>query len=408
MLTDSFVKKVKTDLVLGEKYSDGGGLYLHVKPTGKYWRMNYRFDGKQKTLSFGVYPDATLAVARARRDDARRLLDGEIDPSEVKQQKKIKKIEDATSTFMAVAVQWHLLKCKQTEEGTSAKRITQLENHVFPRFGDQHIASIKPPQILLMLQEIAGAGSSYTATRIREICAQVFRYGIQNGRCEYNPADQMKGAVIKDRVKHRPAITNKKEFGQFVRDLKNTDCADLLTRLAGRMGLYTWTRPGELRFARWPEFDLQEAVWRIPAERMKTGKHLQDHIVPLSSGAIAVLHEIKELVGESGYLFPARTSGKTGVISENTVNNVFRRMGYADKQSHHGLRASARSLLAERGWARDALQRQLDHREADMAVAAYARSEHLDERKRFMQDWSNLVAELEHGAEIIPLPTRAA
>jgi len=204
----------------------------------------------------------------------------------------------------------------------------------------------------------------------------------------------MRGAIEKPSVKHRPALTTRREFGQFVRDLRDTTRADPLTRLCARFGLLTWTRPKELRQAKWDQFDLEAREWRIPAIEMKTDKHLQAHTVALSKQALAILPLLRALSGHTDRLFPSGGNAG-GVISENTINNLFRRMGYADRQSHHGLRASARSLLSERGWSTEALERQLDHKEANKAVAAYARSQHLEERRRFMEDWGALIEALE-------------
>jgi integrase len=405
-LTDTFVKNIKhTGSPAGDKHSDGGSMYLLVNAGGKYWRMNYRVDGKQKTLALGVYPAVSLAKARARRDKARELLADGVDPGAAKKEAQAEKIALTVNTFKAVALEWHELKCKNTAVNTSVKRLTQLENHIFPAIGGKPVSEVKPPEVLAMLRKVSETGTAYTAGRLREICGQVFRYAIQTGKATYDPASAMRGALEKHPVKHRPALTTRREFGEFLRDLRNTTRADPLTRLCARFGLLTWTRPGELRQARWEQIDVEAAEWRIPAIAMKTGKHLQAHTVALSAQALAVLPELRKHSGHTVYLFPG--TDKNDVISENTINNLFRRIGYTDKQSHHGLRASARSLLSERGWSIEALERQLDHKEANAAVAAYARSQHLDERKRFMTDWGALVATLESGDNVIPLRAAA-
>jgi len=402
-LADTFVRQVKpTGKAIGDKYPDGGGMYLLVKTGGKYWRMDYRYAGKRKTLALGVYPEVPLAKARKRREAARELLADGKDPSEAKRAEKHAKAESAVNTFKAVALEWHAMKAKGCAANTSEKRLTQLKNHIFPAIGSRPIADVKPPEILALVQGVAAKGTAYTASRLREICGQVFRYAIQTGRATYDPAASMRGAIEKPGVKHRPALTTRREFGQFVRDLRDTTRADPLTKLCARFGLLTWTRPKELRQARWEQLDLEAAEWRIPAIEMKTGKHLQAHTVPLSPQALALLPGLRELSGHTDRMFPSGGNAG-GVISENTINNLFRRIGYADKQSHHGLRASARSLLSERGWTTEALERQLDHKEANQAVAAYARGQHLDERRKFMADWGALVAALESGDNIIPL-----
>jgi len=402
-LTDTFCRQVKPKgKAAGDKYADGSGMYLLVKASGKYWRMDYRYAGKRKTLALGTYPDVALLKARQRRDKAREQLADGIDPSIAKKEAKAEKLLSSLNTFKATAMEWHLMKAKGCSENTSNKRLMHFENHIFPAIGSRPISEIKPPEILKLLKTVEAAGTAYTAGRLREICGQVFRYAIQTGKAETDPAAAMRGAIEKHQVKHRPALTTRREFGEFVRDLKSTTRADPLTKLCARFGLLTWTRPKELRQAKWEQFDLAAAEWRIPAIEMKTGKHLQAHTVPLSLQALAILPELNLLSGHTDRLFPSG-GNSGGVISENTINNLFRRIGYKNKQSHHGLRASARSLLSERGWQAEALERQLDHKEANQAVAAYARSQHLEERRRFMSDWGTLVEALETGNNVIPL-----
>ena len=402
-LTDTFVKLVKTtDSPAGDKYADGGGMYLLVKSSGKYWRMDYRFAEKRKTLAIGVYPAVSLAKARKRRESARELLADGVDPSDAKREQKEAVLAESVNTFKAVALEWHRMKSKGCAQNTAKKLLTQLEKHIFPEIGARPIAEIKPPDILKMLRKVEAAGTAYTAGRLREISGQVFRYGIQTGRCEIDPAAAMRGAIASVQVKHRPALTTRREFGEFVRDLRDTTRADPLTKLCAQFGLLTWTRPKELRQAKWKQIDIEAAEWRIPAAEMKTGKHLQAHTVPLSKQAISILASLRDLSGHTEFLFPSNGAADR-VISENTINNLFRRIGYKDKQSHHGLRASARSLLSEREWQAEALERQLDHREANKVVAAYARSQHLDERRKFMADWGALVEGMGAGGNVVPL-----
>ena len=396
-LTDTFIKTVKpTGTANGAKHSDGGGMYLHVTSSGKYWRMAYRFMGKQKLLSFGIYPAVTLLRARQEREKARALLLEGTDPGVAKKVDKVMATAAHGNNFKAIAMEWHMMKSKSTSASTTAKRLAHLETHIFPKIGELPIALVKPSEILWTLNCVVAGGTVYTATRIREICGQVFRYAIQTSRAVYDPTASMRGAIEKAVPKHRPALTTPAEFGKFLRDLKDTDRAEPLTKLCARFGLLTWTRPKELRQARWVQIDADRKEWRIPAIEMKTGKQLQAHIVPLSQATQDLIPLIWEQSGHTDRLFPS-SANASGIISENTINNLFRRMGYKDKQSHHGLRASARSLLSERGWSAAALERQLDHKEANKAVAAYARSQYLEERRKFMDDWATLVVELEAG-----------
>lgn len=404
-LMDTFVRTVKhKGSAVGEKYSDGRGMYLHVTATGKYWRLAYRFGGKQKLLALGVYPDVSLAKARKRREKARELLADGIDPSQAKRDEERERIAKTVNTFSAVAMEWHAMKAKGGEAlTTTGKRLAHLETHVLPAIGSRPIADIKPSEVLAMLRKVADTGAAYTATRLREICGQIFRYAIATDRAERNPAGDLRGALATPRVNHRPALTTRREFGELLRNLLTYENCKPVTRLAARLAVLTWTRPVELRTARWEHFDLENKEWRIPAKNMKEGKHLQAHTVPLSAQALAVLAELRALNGERvPWLFPG-SHGADSVMSENTVNLLFKRMGYAGKQSHHGLRASARSLLSERGWSAAALETQLDHAERSKVVAAYARSEHLVERRRIMEDWGGLVAAMESGDNVVPL-----
>jgi integrase len=298
-LTDTFTKQVKhTGKPAVEKHADGDGMYLLVKAAGKYWRMDYSFGDKRKTLALGIYPEVSLSKARQRRVAARELLAGGTDPSEARRAEKLVSAVAAANTFKAVALEWHSKKEKSSAANTSAKRLTQLENHIFPAIGSRPIDAIKPPEILAMLRKVEAAGTAYTAGRLREICGQVCRYAIQTGKAEYDPAAAMRGAIEKHSVNHRPALTTRREFGEFVRDLRDTTRADPLTKLCARFGLLTWTRPKELRQARWEHIDMEACEWRIPAIEMKTGKHLQAHTVALSPEAMAVLPALRELSGQ--------------------------------------------------------------------------------------------------------------
>lgn len=408
-LTDTFVKQVKpAGKPNGEKYADGGGMYLHVTSTGRYWRMAYRFAGKQKTLALGVYPATSLARARRLRDDAREVLAAGGDPAQAKRENKQANVQAAANTFKAVALEWHAMKSKGGHTAiTTKKRLTHLETHIFPAIGQRPVAQIKPQEVLSMLQKVARAGTAYTAGRLREICGQVFRFAIATGRAEVNPASELRGAIETPAVKHRAALTTRREFGEFVRDLNAYPNAYPVTKLAARFAMLTWTRPKEMRLARWEHFDVEAKEWRVPAIDMKMGKNLQAHTVPLSAEAIEVLGQLRAITGDVPVLFPGN-HGADSVISENTINGLFKKMGYQNRQTHHGLRASARSLLSERGWNAAALERQLDHAERNKVVAAYARSEHLAERRKFMDDWGLLVATLEAGDNVVSLRAKSA
>lgn len=408
MLTDTGIKKAKlSDKPF--KMADGKGLYLLVNAAGKYWRMDYRFSGKRKTMALGVYPDVTLARAREKLDDARKLLADGIDPSaDRKHQRQAKDTANANS-FEAVAREWHAGKSKRWAKVTAGKAMTHLEAYVFPEIGYLPVAEVKASQLLAMLRKVEAHGIAYTASRLREMCGQVFRYAVATGRAEDNPAAHLLGAMQKPATTHRPAITERREFGQLLRDLREATGFDPVTRHAAYFAMLTFVRAQEFRFAKWEEIDWQAKEWKVPAHRMKVGKTLPAHTVPLSHQVIALLEELRDLTGHTPFLFPkAKGYGEGEVISENTVGKMLNNMGYQGRQCVHGFRASARSILSEQGWSVEAMERQLDHKEANGTVAAYARSQHLPERRRMMQAWADTCDALESGAEVIHLHGKTA
>lgn len=407
-LTDTAIKKAKPS-DKPYKLADSGGLCLLVSPTGRYWRYNYRFGGKFKTLALGTYPDVGLARAREKHADARRLLADGVDPSMARKETKRAEKLASSNSFEAVAREWHSGKSKKWAKVTADKAMTHLAAHVFPEIGHLSVAEVKASQLLAMLRKIESQGIAYTASRIREMCGQVFRYAIATGRAEDNPAAHLLGAMQKPATTHRPAITERREFGEFLRDLRAATGYDPLTRHAAYFALLTFVRAQEFRFARWEEIDFDAREWKVPAKRMKVGKSLPAHTVPLSNQTVALLEELRDLTGHTPYLFPkAKGYGEGEVISENTVGKMLNNMGYQGKQCVHGFRASARSILSEQGWSVEAMERQLDHKEANGTVAAYARSQHLPERRRMMQAWADTCDALENGADVIPMHKKPA
>lgn len=408
-LTDPTVKKAKP-AEKPYKMADEKGLYLLINQTGKYWRYNYRYLGKFKTLALGTYPEVSLSRARDKHAEARQLLANGTDPGVHRKASKLAAMTAQTNSFEAVAREWHAMKLKKKwTQSTADKTLTQLENYVFPEIGGLPIASVKASQLLAMLRKVEERGIAYTAVRLREVCGQIFRYGVATGLAEDNPAAHLVGALHKPAVNHRPAITERREFGTFLRDLRASTGFDPLTRYAAYFALLTFVRAQEFRFGKWEEIDWKAKEFKVSAKRMKTGKHLPAHTVPLSTQVLALLHELKDLTGHSPYLFPkVKGYGDAAVISENTVGKMLNKMGYQGRQCVHGFRASARSILSEQGWSREAMERQLDHKETDSTVAAYARSEHLPERRKMMQAWADTCDALESGAEVIQLHGNAA
>ena len=379
---------------------DGGGLYLEFAPKGgKWWRLKYRFGGKEKRFSLGVYPHVTLKQARERRDEAKKLLANGIDPSVQRKASNAAVTERAANSFEAIAREWFASFSRKWVKGHSDKVLRRLEHNVFPYLGARPIAEITTPELLVVLRKVEGRGAIETAHRTKQNCSQVFRYAVATGRAERDPTVELRGALTPVRERHHPTITDPKAIGALLRAIDGYD-GSLVTRCALQLAPLTFVRPGELRRAEWPEFDFDKAEWRIPADRMKMR---EQHIVPLSTQAVAVLMELQPLTGRNRYVFPgARTNGRP--MSENTVNAALRRLGYAsDQMTGHGFRSMASTLLNEQGWHRDAIERQLAHAERDNVRAAYNYAEHLPERRRMMQAWSDYLDTLANGAQVIAL-----
>jgi integrase len=352
----------------------------------------------------GVYPDVGLARAREKRQEARKMLADDIDPGAAKKEAKHAAKVAMSNSFEHVAREWHTLKSRQWAKPTADKTMTHLESHVFPEIGKLPVAEVKASQLLAMLRKIEAKGIAYTASRLREVCGQIFRFAIATGIAENNPAAHLLGAMPKPTTTHRPAITERREFGVFLRDLRKAGRAGAVTRYATYFAMLTFVRAQEFRFARWEEMDFQAREWKVPARRMKTGKTLPAHTVPLSDQLITLLQDLRKLTGHTPYLFPKQKGyGGNEVISENTVSQWLEKLGYKGRQCPHGFRASARSILSEQGWSPEALERQLDHKEANETIAAYARSKHLPERRQIMQAWADTCDALDNGATVIQL-----
>lgn len=377
-LTDTAIRNAKP-AEKPVKLSDGGGLYLEVAPSGgKWWRLKYRFGGKEKRISLGVYPDVPLRDARARRDDARRQLASGIDPGEARKAAKAAQTGGATNSFEVIAREW-FAKFSPTWTPSHGERIIRrLERDVFPWVGATPIPEVTAPVLLSVLRRIEERGAIETAHRAAQNCGQVFRYAIATGRAERDPSQDLRGALPPAKEKHHASIIDPKAIGDLLRAMDGYK-GDMVTRCALRLAPLTFVRPGELRRAEWSEIDMDKAEWRIPAEKMKMR---EAHIVPLSRQALDILRELQPLTGRGRYVFPGvRTNARP--MSENTVNAALRRLGYEkDEMTGHGFRSMASTLLNERGWHRDAIERQLAHAERNAVRAAYNFAEHLPERRR--------------------------
>lgn len=364
------------------KLSDERGLYLLVNPNGsRWWRFKYSRFGKERGLSLGVYPDVTLAMARKRRDEARTQLADGIDPSH---KRKAEKLSNA-NTFRAIAEEWLALQKDKLNVRTFDKAKYQLESFVYPRLGDTPITKISAPDLLAALRKIEIRGARETAHRTKQRCGQIFRYAIATGRAEQDVSVHLRGALAPVITKNRAAVTDPAEVGQLLRAIEGYSGSSV-TAYALKLAPLTFVRPSELRLAAWSEFDLENAEWRIPAERMKMGEL---HIVPLSRQAVELFKELRSISGAGEYVFSSLRSARRP-MSNNTVNAALRRLGYAnDEMTGHGFRALASTLLNEQGWHPDLIELQLAHAERNKVRAAYNRAQRLPERRKMMQTWAD-------------------
>jgi integrase len=381
------------------KLADERGLYLLVTPKGqRYWRFNYRFERKAKTLAFGVYPDVGLADAREKRDAARRMIAAGEDPAA---QKKLAAAEERAreqASFGAVADEWLERMEKEGRSGSTLSKMRWLIGFARPALGTRPIAYIAAPELLEVLRKVEARGRYETAGRLRSTFGTLFRYAIATGRAQRDVAYDLRGALITPKVRHRSAITEPKAVGALLRAIEDHD-GQPPVRLALRLIPHVFVRPGELRLAEWPEFDLDMRVWTIPRSRTKMRR---PHRVPLSRQVVEMLKELLELTGDGRFLFPSVRSAERP-ISDNTLNAALRRLGYDSSQmTAHGFRAMASTLLNESGkWHPDAIERQLAHVEGNDVRRAYARGEHWEERVRMMQYWSDYLDRLRLGGNVI-------
>jgi integrase len=384
---------------------DSGGLYLEISPAGgKLWRFKYRFDGKEKLLALGKWNAVSLADARGRRDDAKKLLARNIDPSIKRKEEKRAAAHRAANTFEAVAREWHEKHGRSWVPHHAADVLRRLEANLFPDLGARPIAEITAPELLAAARKIEHRGAYDLAHRVIQVASQVFRYGVATGRCERDPCPDLRGALTPHKAKNQAAVTPD-EAPALLQAINEYDkIGDRQTMLALRLLALTFVRTGELIGAEWSEFALNgdPPVWIVPAERMKMRT---EHVVPMSKQAIAVLKELKTLAGDSRYVLPGRNPDKP--ISNNTLLFALYRLGYKRKMTSHGFRALASTLLNESGFRADVIERQLAHCERNDVRGAYNRAEYLQERRAMMQQYANMLDALASGAKVIPLQRRA-
>jgi integrase len=394
-LSDTFTRNTKhSGAPAGDKHSDGGGMYLHITKAGKYWRMNYRFAGKQKTLALGVYPAVSLAKARQGRDKARELLAEGIDPSTAKKDDR------------------HALKAGGWSEGHATKWLRMNELYLFPHIGALPLSTIKAPALLATLRKVEKKGILSTAQDLQAMAGQVFRYGVQTGRCESNPGVDLKSALQPHIAKHFAAILDPVEAGAMLRAI-DAYTGQPETVAALKLSALFFQRPGNIRAMEWEWVDLDKQMLTIPAKNMKSSKHEKangkPHIVPLARQALDVLKSIKQLTGHGRYVFPGARTGERP-MSDGTINAALRRLDYGNNEHvAHGFRAMARTMMAERlsGIPQDMVEAQLGHGKKGPLGSAYDRADYLPQRQQMMQTWADYLDKLRMGADVIQLRTAA-
>lgn len=408
-LTDTFIRQVKpSGKPAGDKHTDGDGMYLLVKPSGKYWRMDYTYMGKRKTLAIGVYPAVTLANARAARAQAREQLAEGTDPNMAKRSAKRAKAIAEAHTFEAVAREFLQTKVEAWSAKYSERWLRSAQKDLFPYVGKEPLPSITPPMLLDALRRVEKRGAIESAHTLRQIAGQVFRYGIQTGRCERNPAADLQGALKPVIVKHMAALLDPIKVGELLRAIDGYS-GQPVTKAALELSALLFQRPGNIRQMEWAWVDLEAAMLTIPSMDMKRKRHHKlngrPHFVPLAPQAIAILRDLQTLTGHGRYVFPSLLTGERS-MSENTVNAALRRLGFTrDEMTAHGFRAMARTLMIERipGISDDVIEAQLAHGKSGPLGMAYDRADYMEQRKKMMLEWANYLDGLRRGAEITPI-----
>ncbi len=403
-LTDTEIRKAKGK---GSAYrmSDGGGLYLCVTPAGgKLWRWKYRHDGREKLMSFGKYPDVSLAAARDAHGKARAVLAGGSDPMALRKAEKTAQAASTENSFQSVSARWLKHWC----DGKSPRHVDYIERRmeadILPRLGARPIAEIEAPELVSMVKLIQERGARDIAKRALETTGQVFRYAIAHGYARRNPASEIKPSdILKSTRKVNYARVDAKELPELLKAIelyKGTP----VTRLAMKLLSLTFVRTSELIGAKWAEFDLDRARWDIPSERMKMRT---PHIVPLASQAVEVLEMLRTLTGESQWLFPGDRSAEKP-MSNNTILKALERMGYKGRMTGHGFRGLASTILHERGYAHEHIELQLAHAPRNAVSAAYNHALYLEPRAKMMQEWADFLEQTLRGGKLIPFRSHVA
>ncbi|HGF0723618.1 tyrosine-type recombinase/integrase [Klebsiella sp. I138] len=367
---------------------DGQGLSLLIEPNGsKSWRFRYRYAGKPKMISLGVYPTITLADARSRRDDARKLVAEGKNPSEVRKEQKIALQTESESAFEKIATEWHQMKSTKWSEGYASDIMEAFKNDIFPYVGTRPIGEIKPLELLNVLRKIEKRGALEKMRKVRQRCSEVFRYAIATGRAEFNPAADLSSALEVHQSNHFPFL-KADEIPDFLRAL-DSYTGSRLVQIATKLLMITGVRTIELRAALWSEFDLDNAIWEIPAERMKMRR---PHLVPLSTQALDLLNELKIMTGSYCYVFPGRNDPNKP-MSEASINQVIKRIGYGGQLTGHGFRHMMSTLLHEQGFDSSWIEIQLAHVDKNSIRGTYNHAQYLEKRRGMLQWYSSILTE---------------
>lgn len=402
-LTDTAIRNAKP----GDKpikLFDGGGLFLHITPAGqRYWRLKYRFAGKEKLLALGVYPRVGLKEARNRRDEAKRLLDDGVDPSVERKVRKVATAERAANNFEAVAREWYAKYAPGWSDSNAKKVMGRLENDVFPWLGERPIVEVKAPDLLTVCRRVESRGALDTAHRVLQTCGQIFRYAVATGRAQRDPSGDLRGALPPAKGRHFAAPNDPKEVAGLLR-MFDAFTGTFVVKSALLLAPMLFVRPGELRKAEWAGVDLDAREWRFVSSKRDV-----PHIVPLATQAVAVLRELHALTGHGRYVFPGARDKKKP-MSEAAINAALKRMGIDTQKEFtgHGVRPIARTILREiLGFEAEVIELQLAHRKKDPNGAAYDRVAFLAVRKHMMQSWADYLDDLRRGATVLPLKDSA-
>ncbi|HGE6739837.1 TPA: tyrosine-type recombinase/integrase [Serratia marcescens] len=365
---------------------DGLGLSLLVEPNGsKSWRFRYRFGGKPKMISFGVYPTVTLAEARKKRDEARRIVGEGRNPSDIRKEQKLAQQVGDGNTFEVIAKEWHQLKSARWSAGYASDIMEAFRNDIFPYVGHRPISEIKPLELLNVLRKIEARGALEKMRKVRQRCSEVFRYATATGRAEFNPAADLSSALEAHQSKHFPFLVAS-EIPDFLVALEAYSGSKLV-QLATKLLMITGVRTIELRAALWEEFDLVNAIWEIPAERMKMRR---SHLVPLSQQALDILHELKVMTGNYSYVFPGRNDPNKP-MSEASINQLIKRIGYGGRVTGHGFRHTMSTILHEKGFQSSWVEMQLAHTDRNTIRGTYNHAIYIDERREMLRFYSSMI-----------------